>query len=204
MNDSLSWILFGLIFFMACFGLTLGPVVWIYLPEVSQPKILSLATGASWTSCSLVMLLFPIIKKALPGENPAFLFLFFASWGFVSFFINRKYVLETRNKGEKQIFSEYAVLKSFCWSIYSFVHFALILHCEIWKLSILIKKRIRIIIKKFSKWIKWKYNKNRVPKKWKFYIITLFVSKKTKWIHLPTRTRLKKLKSLQKQRTLLQ
>lgn len=93
MSDSLSWILFGLIFFMACFGLTLGPVVWIYLPEVSQPKVLSLATGASWASCSLVMLLFPIIKKALPGENPAFLFLFFAAWGFISFFINRKYVL---------------------------------------------------------------------------------------------------------------
>jgi hypothetical protein len=32
MNNSLGWILFGLVFFMACFGLTLGPVVWIYLP----------------------------------------------------------------------------------------------------------------------------------------------------------------------------
>ncbi len=66
-NNSLSFILLGLIFFMACFGLTLGPVVWIYLPEVAQPKILSLATAANWGTCSLVMLLFPIIKKALPG-----------------------------------------------------------------------------------------------------------------------------------------
>ena len=32
MSNSLAWILIGLIFFMACFGLTLGPVVWIYLP----------------------------------------------------------------------------------------------------------------------------------------------------------------------------
>ena len=67
LNNSLSAILFGLIFFMACFGLTLGPVVWIYLPEVAQPKILSFATAANWGTCSLVMLLFPIIKKALPG-----------------------------------------------------------------------------------------------------------------------------------------
>ena len=67
MNNSLTWILFGLIFFMACFGLTLGPVVWIYLSEVAQPKILSFATAANWGTCSLVMFLFPIIKKALPG-----------------------------------------------------------------------------------------------------------------------------------------
>lgn len=64
---SLGWILCGLIFFMACFGLTLGPVVWIYLPEVAQPNILSLATAANWGTCSLVMLLFPIIKKVLPN-----------------------------------------------------------------------------------------------------------------------------------------
>lgn len=31
-TGSLGWILCGLIFFMACFGITLGPVVWIYLP----------------------------------------------------------------------------------------------------------------------------------------------------------------------------
>jgi SP family xylose:H+ symportor-like MFS transporter len=62
MNQQLMWILIGLIFFMACFGLTLGPVVWIYLPEVAQPKILSFATAVNWASCSLVMLLFPIIK----------------------------------------------------------------------------------------------------------------------------------------------
>jgi hypothetical protein len=38
------------------------------------------------------------------------MFIFFALWSLVSFFINRKYVLETRNKGEKQIFQEYTAL----------------------------------------------------------------------------------------------
>lgn len=59
------------------------------------------------------MLLFPIIKKGLPNENPAALFFFFAIWSIVSYFINVKYIIETRNKGEKQINSEYKDLKSF-------------------------------------------------------------------------------------------
>lgn len=67
MNGSFTWILCGLIFFMTCFGLTLGPVVWIYLSEIAQPNILSLAIAANWVTCSLVMLFFPIIKKQLPN-----------------------------------------------------------------------------------------------------------------------------------------
>ncbi len=66
LTNSLMWILVGLVFFMAAFGLTLGPVVWIYLAEVAQPKVLSFATAANWGTCSIVMLFFPIIKKALP------------------------------------------------------------------------------------------------------------------------------------------
>ena len=56
LSNSLTWIIFGIVFFMACFGLTLGPVVWIYLPEVAQPKIIAFATASNWGTCSLVML----------------------------------------------------------------------------------------------------------------------------------------------------
>jgi hypothetical protein len=35
------------------------------------------------------------------------LFLFFAIWSTLSFFFNKKFVIETMNKGEKQIFEEY-------------------------------------------------------------------------------------------------
>jgi SP family arabinose:H+ symporter-like MFS transporter len=111
LSHSLAWILLGLIVFMGGFGLTLGPVVWIYLPEVAQPKILSLATAANWGGCSLVMLTFPIITKMLPGQNPGPIFLFFCLWSVGSYFFNKRYVLETQNKGEKQIFNEYAALE---------------------------------------------------------------------------------------------
>jgi hypothetical protein len=52
----------GLIIFMGNFGLSLGPVVWVYLPEIVQSEILPYAVMANWLSASFVMLLFPVIK----------------------------------------------------------------------------------------------------------------------------------------------
>jgi hypothetical protein len=60
-------ILFGLVVFMANFGISLGPIVWLYIPEIVQPNIIPFSTGANWGAASLIMLLFPIITKALPN-----------------------------------------------------------------------------------------------------------------------------------------
>jgi len=59
---SIVMIIFGLVLFMANFGFTLGPVVWVYLPEIVQPNILPYATMVNWISAAIIMLLFPIIK----------------------------------------------------------------------------------------------------------------------------------------------
>lgn len=55
------FILLGLVIFMANFGLSLGPVVWLYIPEIVQPNIVPFSTGVNWGGAALVMLLFPII-----------------------------------------------------------------------------------------------------------------------------------------------
>lgn len=59
-------ILLGLVLFMGIFGMSLGPVVWLYIPEIVQPNIVPFSTGMNWTGTSLVVLLFPIVKKGLP------------------------------------------------------------------------------------------------------------------------------------------
>lgn len=59
---SINLIIFGLVLFMANFGFTLGPVVWVYLPEIVHPNILPFATMINWASAALIMLLFPVIK----------------------------------------------------------------------------------------------------------------------------------------------
>jgi len=95
------FILLGLVLFMANFGLSLGPVVWLYIPEVVQPNIVPFSTGINWGGAALVMLLFPIIKEILPNKNPGYLFLFFSVWCVISFLINAKYTIETKGKTEK-------------------------------------------------------------------------------------------------------
>lgn len=59
---SLGLIIFGLVLFMANFGITLGPVVWVYLPEIVQPKILSYAAMVNWLTAAFIMLFFPVLK----------------------------------------------------------------------------------------------------------------------------------------------
>jgi hypothetical protein len=64
----------------------------------------------NWGGSALSILLFPIIKARLPDENPAPMFLFFTVWSFVSYWVNKKFVIETRNKTGTQIEEEYRVL----------------------------------------------------------------------------------------------
>ena len=54
-------VLTGLILYMVTFGASLGPIVWMYIPEVVDPKIVPFATAVNWFSGSLVIILFPII-----------------------------------------------------------------------------------------------------------------------------------------------
>ena len=59
---AINLIIFGLVLFMANFGFTLGPVVWVYLPEIVQPNVLPYATMVNWASAAFIMLLFPVIR----------------------------------------------------------------------------------------------------------------------------------------------
>lgn len=86
-------ILMGLFLFMAVFGLSLGPVVWLYIPEIVQPKIVPYSTASNWISASLVIILFPIATEDLLGGNPGVLFIFFTVWCLGSFAFNYLFVL---------------------------------------------------------------------------------------------------------------
>jgi MFS family permease len=93
-----SLILLGLFLFTAVFGLSLGPVVWLYIPEIVQPKIVPYSTASNWISASLVIILFPIATDDLLNGNPGVLFIFFTAWCLGSFVFNNLFVLETKDK----------------------------------------------------------------------------------------------------------
>ena len=52
---------------MAVFGLSLGPVVWLYIPEIVQPRIVPFSTATNWIIASIVIILFPILTDNLPN-----------------------------------------------------------------------------------------------------------------------------------------
>ena len=91
-------VLAGLALFMANFGMSLGPVVWLYIPEILEPKYIPISTLANWAGAAAVMFLYPILSKSL---GPVPLFLFFAIWCAVSFFFGQKFIVETKGKEEK-------------------------------------------------------------------------------------------------------
>lgn len=97
-NPGQYFILFGLFIYMGVFGISLGPIVWLYIPEIVQPKVVPFSTAANWISASLIIMLFPIMTEHLLNDNPSVLFAFFAVWCILSFVLHLRYVVETKDK----------------------------------------------------------------------------------------------------------
>jgi hypothetical protein len=72
---SVFWMLFTiLILYMLAINLTLGPVIWMYVPEILPTKMVPVATTFYWLGCSLCLIVLPIIKSNLGSY--AFFFIF--------------------------------------------------------------------------------------------------------------------------------
>lgn len=59
---------------MLALNLTLGPVVWMYVPEILPTKMVPVATTFYWLGNSLCLIVLPIIKANL--GTYAFFFIF--------------------------------------------------------------------------------------------------------------------------------
>ena len=104
---ALVLLLGALFYYMASFNLSLGPIVWLYIPEIVEPSFVPYSTMVNWGSSALSILLFPIIKSGLPNGNPAPMFVFFALWSGLSYLINQRYVVETKDRTSGQIHEDY-------------------------------------------------------------------------------------------------
>ena len=59
--------------FMVIFGLTLGPLSWIYSSRILTPKLFPITSFMSWVACSICMILPPIIIDVVGSPYPIFL-----------------------------------------------------------------------------------------------------------------------------------
>lgn len=88
-----------IIFFIACFAFSLGPVTWIVINEIFpadvRVKAVSICTLVLWIAVWLVGQFFPWL---LEKEGPAFTFWIFGVCSIVNFFFCWKIVKETKGK----------------------------------------------------------------------------------------------------------
>ena len=91
-----------LILFMTIFGLTLGPIVWMYVPEIIPAKTVPMATMMNWMSSSTAIIMTPFITKA-NGNNPFPVFFILGTATVLLFFVNLALMVETKGLTRLQI-----------------------------------------------------------------------------------------------------
>ena len=86
--------------FLFSFGLSLGPIAWVYCPEILPEKGISLAVFANWLFCGLVVLLTPILTNIV---GISAIYYFFGGCCFVSQIYMYFWLFETKGKNAMEI-----------------------------------------------------------------------------------------------------
>ena len=86
--------------YMFSFGISLGPIVWLYLPEILPEKGVSLSVLANWVGVGIIGLFFPLVKHAIHIQGTFLIFLGCCVAGLFYIFI---FVKETKGKSPEEI-----------------------------------------------------------------------------------------------------
>lgn len=100
-----------MIAFVACFAFSQGAVVWVLFAEMFPNNIRakgsSVGSFSHWVFYTLLLFVFPLIKKSFPDNRGiGYVFAFFAVVTFASFFFFRKYLVETKGKSLEELEKE--------------------------------------------------------------------------------------------------
>ena len=87
--------------YMVVFGFTIGPVIWLYVPEILPTKMVPVATIMNWLGCSICVIIPPIIISAM--GNPYAVFLFLGGIELAFFIPNLFFVKETKGLAPYEI-----------------------------------------------------------------------------------------------------
>ena len=95
-------IFFLLIIYNIVYGATIGPVVWLYVPEIIPSRLVPFTTMTNWFGCSICVLFTPIVIH-LNGGNPYPVFFFFGLVTIGLYIINSNLMVETKGRTKAQI-----------------------------------------------------------------------------------------------------
>jgi sugar porter (SP) family MFS transporter len=106
-----GWMLFFIVLYIACFGLSVGPVVWVILAEIFPTAVrgraLGLATFFLWTADYAVTQTFPLMDAKdswfVARFNHAFPFYIYAAFCVVLIWVVWRLVPETKGRSLEEI-----------------------------------------------------------------------------------------------------
>jgi hypothetical protein len=87
MHRHLGWLVWLLMAYIACFAISQGAVVWVYISEVFPTNVRakgqSIGSSSHWIMNAIISLVFPLMAMSLS----AYPFIFFAAMTALDFFI---------------------------------------------------------------------------------------------------------------------
>ncbi len=91
-------VLLSLFTYRFIYGITLGPVAFLYIPEIIEPNVMPYVIVLYWFSAFLTVMIFPLVKKYIFDGNPGPIFMIFAVYTLLSMIINQYALVETKGK----------------------------------------------------------------------------------------------------------
>lgn len=73
-NSIASGAMVFIVLFMFIYGITVGPVVWLYVPEIVSPRVVPFATFNYWVGVAVSMAITPIVIGKVGSSYPLFFF----------------------------------------------------------------------------------------------------------------------------------
>jgi sugar porter (SP) family MFS transporter len=102
-HEHLHWLVWLLMAYIACFAISQGAVIWVYVSEVFPNRVRAkgqaLGSSSHWVTNAIISLVFPIMA----GTSGAYPFIFFAAMMVIHFFIILKYYPETKGVSLEQM-----------------------------------------------------------------------------------------------------
>lgn len=91
-----------LICYASAFVITLGPITWLYIPQIVQPPTVPFTTMLNWFLACIIITLFPMMQAYLK-----WIFLFFAFIVAANFFMCYFLMVETKGKKEAEVRAQF-------------------------------------------------------------------------------------------------
>lgn len=83
-----------ILIFMVIYGLTIGPIVWLYVPEIIPAYLVPPATAMNWIGCSFCIIVPNFIINAVGSPYPVFFM--YGGISLVFYILNAIFLIETK------------------------------------------------------------------------------------------------------------